>query len=1022
MKNTAFLPSRRALSCAAILGTALWGRAHFLVPPAFAKPLKTMTALAPTSVVNLRCEYLHNPLGLDERAPRLSWQTRAAARGWMQKSYRLQVASDAAKLARGEADLWDSGEIQSAQSLNVRYAGKPLASGARCFWRVVVRGEDGAAPVSSALASWQMGLLNQSDWKAQWISAAAPHDAKVEGLTLPPAPFLRREFTLDKPLRHATIYATARGVYELHLNGAKVGDEVLAPGWTDYRRRFQTQAYDVTAQLKRGANALGAVLGDGWFAGYVGFGHQRDHYGAAPALLLQLELEYADGTRQTIGSDTNWRSASGPIIYSDMLMGEMFDARKIEAKWDMPGFAARNWGATVVAAPLKTGTVDVSSQLRAAIKNGALSIVASNDIAGDPIYNTPKKLRVDYTLGGVAHSQTVAENVTLKIPGAGETGGALQIQRAIYGDLNQPTTPSLLVGTRGPEVRVTQEIKPVKITQPSPGVYLFDMGQNMVGVARLRVRGAAGTQIKMRFAEMLNPDGSAYTANLRAARATDTYICKGDGLETWEPRFTFHGFRYVEVTGFPGTPDLSAITGRFIGSDIAQTGTFTSSSALVNQLQSNIDWGQRGNFLSVPTDCPQRDERLGWMGDAQVFVRTATYNRDVASFFEKWMQDVEDAQAPDGGFPDVAPRKVDEANGAPAWADAGVIVPWTIYQSYGDTSIIERHWDSMERYLNYLTEANPNGLWEKRRANDFGDWLSIGADTPKDVLATAYYAYDAALMAKMARVLGRDADAAKYDALFSHIKSAFNAAYVSSDGRIKGDTQTVYLLGLRFDLLPENLRPLAANHLAQNIAAKNNHLSTGFIGVGYLCPTLSDNGHNDLAYKLLLNDTFPSWGFSIRQGATTIWERWDGWTPDKGFQDVGMNSFNHYSLGSVGEWLFGHVGGIATDPNFPGFERILIAPHPGPGLSFANTAYDSVRGRIVSNWKIEGANLTLDVTIPANTRATVSVPTSDASRVMEGGKSAASAQGVKLAKQENGAAIFEIGGGTYQFRAPFASR
>lgn len=889
----------------------------------------------------------------------------------------------------------------------------------------------------SAPQSWGMGLLRPGDWKSQWISAPAspatangvispPRPTVINGIVLGPAPLLRKTFDLAKPVYRATLFSTAHGVYEMRLNGARVGDGLLAPGWTDYDARLPYQAHDVTALVRRGANALGAMLGDGWYSGYVGFGRRRDHYGRTPALRAQLDVEFTDGTRQIIGSDSSWQGMveNSPIVYSDLLMGENYDARREQTGWDTPQATTTNWHPVSLAPAVENiWTVDVTAQVQAAVKDDSLTLLASNALAGDPAYNTVKGLKVEYTVGGARQTRTIKENETLQIPTAGAPKGPLKILSATFGDLEgaqkaAAREPATLVGTRDPVVRVTQELKPVKITQPTPGAFLFDMGQNMVGVARLKVQGTAGTTVKMRFAEMLNPDGSAYTANLRGALATDTYVCKGGGLETWEPHFTFHGFRYIEVTGFPGTPTLDAITGLVIGSDIALTGTFSCSSPLVNQLQSNIDWGQRGNFLSVPTDCPQRDERLGWMGDAQVFVRTATYNRDVSAFFEKWLQDVEDAQAPDGGFSDVSPRKVDEANGAPAWADAGIIVPWTVYEAYDDPAVIDEHWDAMTRYLDYLTSANPNGLWQNKRANDFGDWLSIGADTPKDVLATAYYANDAALMAKMARATGRSAEAAEYDALFNHIKGAFNSAFVTSDGKVKGDTQTCYLLALHFDLLPQTLRPLAAGHLAANIAAKNNHLSTGFIGVGYLCPVLSDTGQNDLAYKLLLNDTFPSWGFSIRQGATTIWERWDGWTPDKGFQSVGMNSFNHYSLGSVGEWLYSHVAGIATAPDAPGFKRIVIQPQPGAGLTFANATFDSVRGRVVSNWKRERKALTLNVTIPANTTATVCIPTPGAAGVRESGKPIKAAPGVRFVRQDGADAVFEVGSGTYTFTAP----
>ena len=517
---------------------------------------------------------------------------------------------------------------------------------------------------------------------------------------------------------------------------------------------------------------------------------------------------------------------------------------------------------------------------------------------------------------------------------------------------------------------------------------------------------------------MLNPDGSVYTTNLRGARATDQYTLRGDEKpEVFEPSFTFHGFRYVEVTGFPGKPGKGAITGVVISSATEPTGTFACSSPLVNQLQHNIVWGQRGNYLEVPTDCPQRDERLGWMGDAQIFVRTGCFNFDIAGFMTKWMRDVEDAQSPQGGFSDVSPRLVDPSDGAPAWGDAGIIVPWTIYQCYGDTQIVREHWDAMAKWLDYIRSANPDLIWRKRANNNFGDWLNVGNDTPRDVLGTAYFAYDASLMARMARAIGRDTEAQTYEQLFTDIRAAFNREFVSADGKIKGDTQTAYVLALRFNLLPENLRPIVANRLVGHIQERGNHLATGFVGVGYLTPTLTDTGHLDTAYTLLNNDTYPSWGYSIRQGATTIWERWDGYTDTKGFQDPGMNSFNHYSLGSVGEWLYADVAGIGLDPTAPGYKHIVLRPRPGGGLTFARSAYDSMHGRIESAWKIDKGGFAYEVLVPANTNATVYVPAANVDAVREGNRPAAQSEGVRFLRMENGSAVYEVGSGRYHFTA-----
>jgi alpha-L-rhamnosidase len=494
----------------------------------------------------------------------------------------------------------------------------------------------------------------------------------------------------------------------------------------------------------------------------------------------------------------------------------------------------------------------------------------------------------------------------------------------------------------------------------------------MVGVVRLKLHAPPGARITLRHAEMLNPDGTLYTANLRKALATDTYICRGGGPEVWQPRFTFHGFRYVELTGLKTKPSLDTVTGVVLGSDTPTVGEFSCSDERLNQLQRNIRWGQRGNFLSVPTDCPQRDERLGWMGDAQVFVRTAAYHADIAAFFTKWMVDVEDAQWADGRFPDVSPNTMRRGGGVPGWGDAGVICPWTIYQMYGDTRILQRHFPAMVKWVEWCRAHSTELIRDRDRGSDYGDWLAIGAETPKDLIGTAYFAHSTHRVAQAARVLGRNDEAAKYERLFEDIQAAFHRRYVREDGRIAGNTQTAYALALKFELLPEALRAKAAQHLEDDIRARDWHLSTGFLGVGHLLPVLAQAGKLDTAYRLLLQDTFPSWLFPVRHGATTIWERWDGWTPEKGFQDPRMNSFNHYSLGSCGEWLFEGVAGIR--PGQPGFKTIVIQPAIADGLKWAKASYRSIRGKIVSEWKRDGQNLELRVSIPGNTTATVWLP------------------------------------------------
>jgi alpha-L-rhamnosidase len=568
-----------------------------------------------------------------------------------------------------------------------------------------------------------------------------------------------------------------------------------------------------------------------------------------------------------------------------------------------------------------------------------------------------------------------------------------------------------------PPVRELMTLKPKVIFEPVRGHYVFDLGQNMVGVARIKVAGTSGTKVTIRFAEMLNNDKSIYTTNYRGAPSIDTYIFKGGGPETWQPRFTFHGFRYVELTGLTSRPSLDAVTGVVLGTDNPQTGQFTCSDPRINQLQSNIQWGQRGNYLSVPTDCPQRDERLGWMGDAQVFIGTAVYNADVSAFFSKWLVDVDDAQTGDGQFTNVSPDN-GAGSGSPGWGDAGVVCPWTIYRTYGDKRELKRHLPQMMRWVDWMKDHSTNLIRDHDRGSDFGDWLSIGANTPKELMGTAYFAYSTHLVALSAKAVGDEENATKYQALFVQIKAAFDAKYLNSEGHLHGDTQTCYAMALAFDLLPDQAARMAAGaRLAEKVRDKSNHLSTGFLGVSYLLPALSNQGQVDTAYSLLFQDTFPSWLFSVSHGATTIWERWDGWTPDKGFQDPGMNSFNHYSLGSCGQWLYEQVAGISQSPDGDSYKNLIIRPRVAGGLTHAAAHYDSIRGRISTDWKLQAGRLTLAITIPPNVSAKVYIPTSAPAGVTESGKPVAGAVGIKVLDAEPDAAAFEVQSGTYTFSA-----
>ena len=878
--------------------------------------------LKPTA---LRCEYLISPLSVDVATPRLSWIIESQERGVMQTAYEILVASTQRLLDQNHGDLWESGKVTTDQSNQVLYAGAPLGTRATCFWKVRVWDNHDHASNFSKPAMWRMGLLTKADWKLQWIGLKADPSADLR-----PSPYARKEFVAAKTVRRAFAYITARGMFIASINGNRVGKEFLSPEWSDYKKRIQYFTYDVTSQIRKGANCLGIIIGDGWYKGYVGFALKPNNYGDQTSALLQLHIEYSDGTEEIVGTDATWKGSYGPILSSDMLMGESYDARREMRGWDKPGFDDTHWQ-----------SVDVF-----------------------------------------------------------------------------PPPEARLVPLRTDPVRITQNLKPKKITEPVNGTFVIDFGQNFAGFCRLKVQGQAGMTVTLRHAEVLNPDGTIYTTNLRRAKATETYILHGGHEEVFQPHFTFHGFRYVEITGLSKKPQRDAILGYAINTDLPISGTFVCSDAMVNQLFSNILWSQRGNFISIPTDCPQRDERLGWMGDAQIFVRTASFNMDVASFMTKWMTDVEDSQSPQGAFKDTNPY-IDGlgTDGAPGWGDAGVIIPWYIYRTYGDKSILEQHFDAMTKWMRYLEEGNPNHIRKNRLNNNYGDWLSINAETPKDLLATAFWAHDAWLMADMAKAIGKTSDERYYKSLFDSVRAAFQKTYIASDGQLEGKTQTGYVLALAFNLMPQNLRSRAAELLVKDIQDRENHLSTGFIGVKYLNPVLAESGNLDLAYRLLFNTTFPSWGYPITQGATTIWERWDGWTAEKGFQDPGMNSFNHYSMGSVGEWLYRFVAGIDLDPDVAGYKRFVVRPRPNEKLKNVRAEYRSIQGAIKVDWTQQEGKFTLKVTVPANTTSLVYVPASDPDKVLEGGKSAKLVEGIKYLKTEDGCAVFEVGSGDYIFES-----
>ncbi len=911
-----------ALITASVLA-AVWAAAS---RPGFA-------ATAPT-VEALRAEYMQDPIGIDVKKPRLFWQIRSDARGVVQTAYQVRVWRSGERSV-----LWDSGRVASGDSVHREYGGPPLESRQRYDWRVRVWDGAGTASVWSAAAHWEMGLLDPAAWQASWIEPHLPEDTGAAR----PAPLLRREFSLAGPVASARVYVTSHGLYEMQLNGRRVGDLLFTPGWTSYNKRLQYQTFDVTPLLTAGGNAVGVSLGDGWYRGDLAWENRRNIYGDRLALLWQLDVTYKNGRRESILSDGSWKAATGPIVLSSIYNGETYDARRERPGWASVGFDDGAWAPVTVASHRK-----------------------------------------DH-----------------------------------------------LIAPAGPAVRRIEEVRPVKILRTPKGDAVVDMGQNLVGWVKLKVQGEPGTTVTLRHAEVLDKQGNFYTENLRKAEQAVRYTLKGGGPETYEPHFTFQGFRYVAVEGYPGELTTDSLTGVVIHSDMKRQGELETSDAMINQLQRNIVWGQKGNFLDVPTDCPQRDERLGWTGDAQVFARTSAFNMDVAGFFAKWLGDVAADQYDNGSVPHVIPdvlttREKPQA-GSAAWADAAVIIPWTMYLTYGDTRVLERQYDSMVRWVAYMGKrAGDDLVWEGDF--HFGDWLSFattrpdypGATTGTDLIATAFFAHSTDLLQRTAAVLGKTEDAARYAEQRTRIRNAFVREFVTPEGRVGENTQTAYAVALQFDLLPESLRPAAAARLAREVKNRK-HLTTGFVGTPYLCHVLSRYGHIEEAYLLLNRKEYPSWLYPVTQGATTIWERWDGQKPDGSFQSAGMNSFNHYAYGAIGEWMYRVMAGLEIDEAAPGYKHALIQPRPGGGFTSVKARHDSLYGPVGSAWTMKDGRFELTATVPPNTRATIRLPGARLGSVTEGGLSLAVGNGITASLQDGDVVAVEVGSGEYRFAYPMTT-
>lgn len=874
--------------------------------------------LQAANVARLRCEYLENPIGIDATQPRLSWNMESDERGQLQSAYQVLVASDESLLAEGKADLWDSGRVDSDQSLNVVYGGKPLQSNQRCYWTVRIWDKNGHVTCYGKSAVWQMGLLAPEDWHGKWIAGSTDINSKF-------APFLRRGFEINQPIKRATVYVCGLGYYELHLNGKRVGDHLLDPGYTRYDKRDLYVGYDVTENLWKGANVIGAILGNGWYNVQTRAVWEFDKapWRAAPKLLLELRIELADGTTQVIATDEQWHTSNGgPITFNSIYGGENYDARAEFKGWDTTDLNYSAW---------------------------------------------PPALIVDAPKGK-------------------------------------------LVAQTMPAIKATEVFEPKSITEPKPGVYVIDFGQNMAGFVQLSVSGPAGTTVKMKYGERLETNGlldqsiiAFHVHRMDASQQfqSDSYTLKGKGTETWHSQFSYYGFQYVEVTGFPGKPTAKNFRAYFIHSAVPSVGTFQCSNELFNKIWRNGRYSYLSNLQGIPTDCPHR-EKNGWTGDAHLACEQGLFNYDSLPVYEKWLNDLNDEQQPSGELPGIVPTSgwgYKWGNG-PAWDSALVLIPYYLYEYNGDTRVLADHYDAMKRYVDYLTSRT------KDHIINFGlpDWAPVDTKTPTDITSTAYYYRDAQVVALAAQILGKEIDAQKYSGLAATIKTAFNNKFYKPEtGEYGNGSQTSLSCALYQGLCEPANREHVISNLVANVHHHNDHIDTGILGAKYLLTALSDNGQAQLAAKVANQKTQPSWGWWITQGATTLWEQWNG-----------NDSRNHIMYGDILAWFYKTVAGINPDPQSPGFKHFIIKPER-IGQSAKGT-YNSVYGLIVSDWYyLKNNRFCLNVTVPPNTTATICLPTKDAQQIEEDGQRLGKNGGIKNVSTKGAVTLVEAGSGIYRF-------
>lgn len=897
--------------------------------------------------VELLCEYTVNPLGLETTSPRFSWKVLYTSRRHLQSAFQIIISSSEAMLSADDGDIWDSGKVESSQAVNVEYKVTSAKSGVRCWWKVKIWDNKGQESLFSDVAWFEFGLLNSEEWKGTWIGEKS-HEYGI-------SPLFRKEFCLNKNITRARAYICGIGYSELYLNGNKVGDHVLDPGWTDYSKRVLYVTYDVGAILKKGINAIGVMLGEGWYGhtheSFIKYMGCQPSWNNTPRFILQLNIDFNDGSMIEIISDSKsgWSVCKGPIIENSIYDGETYDARIERLGWSTPSYFQR-----------------------------------------------------------IAHDELNWESVVKVDPPNG----------VIESQVMEP-------------IKVMEDIIPTSITQPRPGVYVFDMGKNFAGWIILKVSGLAGTEIKMRYAEVIYNDGTVNQSNLRGAKATDTYILCGKGQEIYEPRFTYHGFRYVQLEGLIETPQIGNIIGRVVRSSVSKVGEFSCGNELLNRIHSSIQQTESSNLHSVPTDCPQRDERMAWLNDMTVRAEESLYNFNLANFYTKWIKDVIDTQDESlGSVADTAPYfycgKI-----AGHISSSVILVPWLIYLFYDDRRILEQHYESMKRYLDFLQNQSDDfiikenycGDWAPPKTESFvGEcWDAMPANIPHQVITTCYFYYDAVIMGKISRVLNKHSDELNYKKISVMIKDAFNKRFFDrTTCNYSTGSQACNLFPLFLGMVSDEYKAGLIKNLIEDIEQNNkSHLTTGNQTTKYLLEVLSREGMNDIAFKLATQTTYPSWGYMIANGATTIWERWENLTEN------GMNSHNHPMNGTLGAWFYKYLAGISYEETGVGFEKLMIKPYIPNELNYVQSTLETIRGKIFSAWKKETLTIIMEIEIPFNCTAYIYIPKLDGCSnygVEEGGIliwtkeiEYTCNEDILFLREESKYVVFEVGSGFYNF-------